>query len=73
MVYSQLRIAVALTLVSVLFAMFVFSVFASGYSPGVAPGDYVVLSNIDSINVSSKSIVNWEKIEVVSVTGPEID
>ena len=72
MAYSQLRIVVASTLISVLFAMFVFSVFAAGYSLGVAPGDYVVLGNVDSINVNSKSIVTWEKIEVVSVTGAEI-
>jgi hypothetical protein len=45
-------------------------VLATEYNPGVKAGDYVTLGNWYVINTAG--IVNWEKIEVIAVSGKEV-
>jgi hypothetical protein len=58
-------------LASVLLVAFVSPVSAVGYNPGVSVGNYVTLGNWYSVNVRA-DIVNWEKMEVVAVSGKEV-
>jgi hypothetical protein len=51
---------------------FVAPVLAVQSNPGVSVGDYVTLGNWYSIGVSPERFVNWEKMEVVVVSGKEV-
>jgi hypothetical protein len=59
-------------LASVLLVAFVAPVLAANYNPGVSVGEYVILGNWYSINVPPTQLVNWEKIEVIAVSGKEV-
>jgi hypothetical protein len=59
-------------LASVLLVAFVAPVLAVDYNPGVSVGDYVKLGNWYSIGTPPERVMNWEKLEVVSVSGKEV-
>src|SRR3990170_6177748 len=61
---------IAAALAFVLLVTFVASVLAVEYNPGVSVGQYVKYSNYLGINLRTE--VDWEKNEVVAVSGKEV-
>lgn len=59
-------------LVILLASVFVISALAVDYNPGVSAGKYVKFGWY-SVNIPPEHVMSWEKIEVVSVTGEEVD
>jgi hypothetical protein len=70
MVGSKSRIAVALAFVLLL--AFVSPVLAVQYNPGVSVGTYVKYGNWLAINAPTSEAMDWQKIEVVAVSGQEV-
>jgi hypothetical protein len=62
----------AAILASFLLISFLPPVFAIDYNPGVSVGQYVVYGNWESVNYVTSNAMDWEKIEVVAVSGTEV-
>ncbi len=73
--HTQLKTGVVLAsvilLASFLSVTFVAPVLAVSTSPGVSANSYVTLGWY-AVNVPSVHVINWEKIQVVSVSGKEV-
>jgi hypothetical protein len=64
------RLTNAVALASVLLVAFVAPVLAVDYNPGVSVGQYVKYGNFYGINL--RSVFDWEKVEVIAVSGKEV-
>jgi hypothetical protein len=67
---SKLKIAVALA--SVILVAFVAPVLAVDYNPGVSIGTYVKYGNWLVINAATGVVLDWQKVEVIAVSGKEV-
>ena len=76
MPYSKLKTGAVLAsvflLASFLSVAFVAPVLAVSINPGVSANNYVTLGWY-AVNTPSVNVINWEKIEVVSVSGKEVN
>ena len=70
----KLKAVVALVLALLATSLAIFPVFATDYNPGVSVGDYVTFGNWGgSVGTGTKYAIAYEKIEVVSISGKEVD
>jgi len=69
---TKYKLKVLVILLATILLSLVLPVFAVDYSPGVVSGKYVKLGWY-SVNVPQENLLNWEKIQILSVTGEEVD
>ncbi len=63
---------IAAALAFVLLATFVASVLAVEYNTGVSVGQYVKYGNWYAVNAPTSMAMDWQKVEVVAVSGKEV-